>query len=189
MASLTYLRLAQFQGLVPLFPSLRRLQIVNATPSLSHSFLLLSPLLTILKYRGSLRPTLTSLGLSWPTLRILALSCPLLNILETNISLEDIPPIDSTKGYTFRIRLKSCQPETMTLQSQTPDFYFLSPVILISSSLMLRSQRTRTTPNSGFRLESSSRHSRQSGKTTQTELHGGRATSRSLRPDAKETYI
>ena len=36
-----------------------------------------------------------------PTLRILALSCPLLNILETNISLEDIPRIDSTNGYTL----------------------------------------------------------------------------------------
>ena len=52
MASLTYLRLAQFQGLVPLFPSLRRLQIVNATASLSHSFLLLSPSLDYLEISG-----------------------------------------------------------------------------------------------------------------------------------------
>lgn len=52
VASLTYLRLAQFQGSVPLFPSLRRLQIVNATASLSHSFLLLSPSLDYLEISG-----------------------------------------------------------------------------------------------------------------------------------------
>ena len=52
VAPLTYLRLAQFQGLVPLFPSLRRLQIINATASLSHSFLLLSPSLDYLEISG-----------------------------------------------------------------------------------------------------------------------------------------
>ena len=49
---MTYLRLAQFQGFLPLFPSLRRLQIVNATASLSHSFLLLSPSLEYLEISG-----------------------------------------------------------------------------------------------------------------------------------------
>ena len=49
---MTYLRLAQFQGFLPLFPSLRRLQIVNATASLSHSFLLLSPSLKYLEISG-----------------------------------------------------------------------------------------------------------------------------------------
>ncbi|KIJ96603.1 hypothetical protein K443DRAFT_10513 [Laccaria amethystina LaAM-08-1] len=52
VASLTYLRLAQFQGSLPLFPSLRRLQIVNATASLSHTFLLLSPSLEYLEISG-----------------------------------------------------------------------------------------------------------------------------------------
>ena len=56
-------------------------------------------------------PRLTSLYLSGgnltiPTLRVLALSCPLLNTLETNISLDDIPPINPTRGDALSHPLK-----------------------------------------------------------------------------------
>jgi hypothetical protein len=94
----------------------------------TNAILSLSPcvVLEVLDFRGwtfgpSLNNTISDLAHSWPkltslyfsadyitipTLRILALSCPLLNILETNISLDDIPPIDSTMGYTLSHPLK-----------------------------------------------------------------------------------
>ena len=82
--------------------------------------------LEVLDFRGwnfgpSLNNTISDLAHSWPkltslyfsvdnitipTLRVLALSCPLLNTLEINISLEDIPPINSTRGYALSHPLK-----------------------------------------------------------------------------------
>ena len=82
--------------------------------------------LEVLDFRGwsfgpSLNNTISDLAHSWPkltslyfsvdnitipTLRTLALSCPLLNTLETNINLDDIPPINSTRGYALSHSLK-----------------------------------------------------------------------------------
>lgn len=82
--------------------------------------------LEVLDFRGwsfgpSLNNTISDLAHSWPkltslyfsvnnitipTLRVLAMSCPVLDTLETNISLDDIPPINSTKGYALSHPLK-----------------------------------------------------------------------------------